>query len=485
MHYTLYQINTRTWLSRHEWGTIGSVPMSFWQNLRSKGVDIVWLMGVWETSQSSIEQYCFHPDLVQSYYQTNAHWKNTDVGGSPYAIEDYIPSRLIGTIDELSATKLAINQVGMKLVLDFIPNHLNALSELTLTQSQLFLSVSEEQFKQDSHTFYKRGKSYLAHGRDPYFPAWTDTAQLDYSKVDTHEFMTDRLKKVAELCDGVRCDMAMLLLPRVFRKTWKIPDPKHIPNFWQKVIPEIKSTSPGFLFIAEAYWGTEAEMIAMGFDYVYDKELLDRLAGGPAERVRIHLQAESSFQQHLVRFIENHDEQRSLKHLGEMRSRAASVAMATLPGLRLYFDGQWEGSRTRQPVQLVLPANEYQCPCSFRIQDNRQSLCRCQETHYERLLSAVNNPVFKRGIWSRVSVLGDSGLLAWSWQYGKEYRLVVINYSDHFVTDAIRPNVSMPMRQKVYDVLNDSSIDHCLHFMEDQWHVSLPAYKSVIVSIQN
>ena len=62
----------------------------------------------------------------------------------------------------------------------------------------------------------------LAHGRDPYFPGWPDTLQLDYGNPATQEAMIGELLKIAGQCDGVRCDMAMLVLPDVFERTWGI-----------------------------------------------------------------------------------------------------------------------------------------------------------------------------------------------------------------------------------------------------------------------
>ena len=60
----------------------------------------------------------------------------------------------------------------------------------------------------------------LAYGRDPYFSGWPDTVQLDYSNPATQEAMMKELLRIADQCDGVRCDMAMLILPEVFERTW-------------------------------------------------------------------------------------------------------------------------------------------------------------------------------------------------------------------------------------------------------------------------
>jgi hypothetical protein len=66
----------------------------------------------------------------------------------------------------------------------------------------------------------KRGDLLLAYGRDPYFPGWPDTLQLNYGNPATQEAMIGELVKIAGQCDGVRYDVAMLVLPDVFERTW-------------------------------------------------------------------------------------------------------------------------------------------------------------------------------------------------------------------------------------------------------------------------
>ena len=83
---------------------------------------------------------------------------------------------------------------------------------------------------------------------------------------------------VADQCDGLRCDMAMLLINNIFARTWgdragQMP----ATEYWSDVITAIKQRHPHFVFIAEAYWDLEWELQQQGFDYCYDKRLYDRL----------------------------------------------------------------------------------------------------------------------------------------------------------------------------------------------------------------
>src|SRR5262249_41926392 len=117
------------------------------------------------------------------------------------------------------------------------------------------------------------GPLVLAHGRDPYFPGWVDTLQLNYRHRGFREAMIGEMNRIAGLCDGVRCDMAMLLLPDVFSRPWgdlsKPADgtPPVDSSFWAEAIPRVRARHPGFVFMAEAYWDLEWALQQQGFDY--------------------------------------------------------------------------------------------------------------------------------------------------------------------------------------------------------------------------
>jgi hypothetical protein len=98
-----------------------------------------------------------------------------------------------------------------------------------------------------------RGPRILAYGRDPNFPGWSDTLQLNYANPKLQKARIDESIAIAGKCDGVRCDMAMLLLPEIFQRTWgMMPKP-----FWPKAIPSVHAKYPAFTFMAEVYWELE------------------------------------------------------------------------------------------------------------------------------------------------------------------------------------------------------------------------------------
>ena len=132
-----------------------------------------------------------------------------------------------------------------------------------------------------------------------------------------------------------------------------------------------------------------------GFDLCYDKRLYDRLAHESAESVRGHLQADPGYQERLIRFIENHDEPRAAATFAPAQARAAAVVMSTLPGARLYHDGQFEGRRTRIPVFLGRGPDE---PPDGDLR-----------AFYARLLRAVDDADLRDGDWRLCACDGLAG----------------------------------------------------------------------------
>src|SRR5207302_1464866 len=193
-----------------------------------------------------------------------------------------------------------------------------------------------------------RGSKILAYGRDPNFPGWPDTLQLNYANPELHRVRIDELIAIAGKCDGVRCDMAILLLPEVFQRTWGLtPEP-----FWPKAVAAVHAKDSAFTFIAEVYWDLEWALQQPGFDYCYDKRLYDRLRDGRSGSIRDHLLAGLDYQDKLARFLENHDEPRAASPFPWPRHQAAAIIAFLSPGLRFFHQGQFEGARVRLPTHL-------------------------------------------------------------------------------------------------------------------------------------
>jgi hypothetical protein len=225
--------------------------------------------------------------------------------------------------------------------------------------------------------------------------------------------LVDELRRVAEHADGARCDMAMLLLSDAFERTWTgcHVGPRPATEFWADALAAV----PDRLFVAEAYWDLEWRLQQLGFNFTYDKRLYDRLLHGSPDDVWAHLRADGDYQRKSARFIENHDEPRSAVAFGA-RAGAAAVVMSTLPGLRFFYDGQFEGRRIHAPVQLGVIGDE---PIDLLVSEQ-----------YRRLLAIVDAPPFHAGEWRLCDVSGGDtarDLVAWRWRDGAAWRLVVVN----------------------------------------------------------
>jgi len=315
--------------------------------------------------------------------------------------------------------------MGIALFLDFVSNHTAIDCPFVESDPDLYINTGEKVPHVHKDWFFQNTKGqWLAHGRDPYFAPWTDTAQLNYFNPKTRDFMIRNLLKVADMCDGVRCDMAMLSLNKVHRDTWWEFVGGELPRteFWSEALQAVRAKYPDFTFIAEVYWGLEWEIQEMGFDYTYDKVLYDRLRFSNSENIRGHLGAEHLFQMRSIRFTSNHDEEESLKAFGREKSLAASTIIATLPGARMIYLFQMLGRPARVPIQYIRETFE---------EDGQI------RAYYEKLLQIASKPAFHGGQWSLTPVgpaaeEDDShrNVLCWTWRQMNEASTVLINYSD-------------------------------------------------------
>lgn len=430
----LYEINTRCWLSdlskeRKRSITLAEVPDDQFERWQRLGFTHIWLMGVWTTGpRARAVALNAHS---REYSEALPDLREEDVAGSPYAIADYSVALSLGGDAALREFRNRLNSRGLKLLLDFVPNHLGVDHPWLNERPELFVQgqgKSPETFLQETNV----GPRWLAHGKDPYFPPWTDTVQLDYRRNDTRTDMTQILRAVADKCDGVRCDMAMLLLNDVFAKTWeRFPIANQHSSitgteFWLDAISRTKKAFSDFLFLAEAYWGLESRLQALGFDYTYDKVLYDHLIARNNEAVQQYLLEKSP--QILAagtHFLENHDEKRITPLLSPAEHHAAALLILGLPGARFLHEGQLTGVRRRVPVQLVRRASE---SVNLEIQQV-----------YEYFLTTLKETSVGRGkweilcpneAWSGNPTARNITLIQWQTSPA-ELDLVVINLASH------------------------------------------------------
>jgi hypothetical protein len=435
-HPVLYEINTWLWLeelsrSAGREVTLASLPASEWDALGGLGIDAVWLMGVWERSPTGRRIALENPGLLADFRRALPDFTPADVVGSPYCVRRYVADERLGGPAGLARARSELARRGLRLILDFVPNHVATDHPWAIEHPGHFVSGDREELRRDPASFHEVAGRVFACGRDPFFPAWSDVLQLNAFAPGYRQSARETLGEIAGQCDGVRCDMAMLLLSDVFARTWGARvGPPPATDYWPELIAEIRGRHPGFRFIAEAYWDLEWALQQQGFDFCYDKRLYDRLAHEVAEAVRAHLQADAAFQARLVRFIENHDEPRAAATFGPEQGRAAAVAFATLPGARLVHEGQLDGRRVRLPV--------------FLSRRPAEAASRELAAFYRTLLGAIAAPAFRDGDWRLLEATGwpDNAtfrqLVAWSWERGAERRVVVVNLSPASAQGRIR-----------------------------------------------
>ena len=428
-HPLLYEINTRCWLrdlsERHQRDiTLATVPAAEFAQWQKLGFTHIWLMGVWTTGDRARRMAINEPNLRRAYDDLIPGWREEDVAGSPYSIAAYEVPAALGGDAGLQSFRDQLHQRGLKLMLDFVPNHLGFDHPWLSEQPDLFVQSPvpiEGTFEQATAT----GTRWIANAKDPYFPPWSDVAQLDYRRAATRAAMQDLLLSVAARCDGVRCDMAMLLLNEVFTRTWgHLPIAESTPptEFWTEAIPAVRQANPQFLFLAEVYWGLESRMQSLGFDYTYDKQLYDDLIWRHTPGVqRRMLEAPPAYVAASAHFLENHDEPRVANALSLAEHRAAALVILGLPGMRLLYEGQLIGAKIKAPVQLG------RCPVEKPQLDVQKM--------YETLLTTLTKTTVGHGTgvvlppreaWPGNPTAGNFVVMQWL-AAGREFELVVVN----------------------------------------------------------
>jgi hypothetical protein len=424
---SLYQINARAWLTdlSRRLGYVASldnIPDTDLDRIAADGFELVYVLGVWRTG-----------DAGRAVSRSNARWREEflravpdlhedDICGSCFAVIGYDVSPKLGDDEALARFRARLHKRGLKLILDFVPNHTAPDHPWVTEHPDYYIHGTDSDLARRPQNYLRtEDGTILAYGRDPYFDGWPDALQLDYANPALQAAMLGELARVADRCDGVRCDMAMLILPDVFEWTWgRTPPP-----FWPEAVARIKAENPGFLFMAEVYWGREWELQQQGFDYTYDKRLYDRLVEGDALKVREHLRADMDFQRRSARFLENHDEPRAAATFLPDKHRAAAVVTFLCPGLRFFQEGQAEGAKIHLPMHL--------CRRPEELVDEELS------AFYRSLTACLRTPVVRDGDWQLLEA-GPAWNGNWThecfvvqaWQGGSGDRLIAaVNFADH------------------------------------------------------
>lgn len=427
----LYQLNARVRQRELTRNAASPLPLndwpdSEWDQLVEQGFDWVWLLGVWETGQAGRQVSLTEPVWQNDFKASLSDLTKADICGSCFAITRYQVADVLGGNEALQQLRSKLHARGLRLMLDFVPNHTALDHAWAQSHPEFYIQGTREDWVREPQNYttlkstsVDSAPHIFAYGRDPYFSGWPDTLQLDYSNHAVQQAVRTELLKVAQLCDGVRCDMAMLLLPEVFEHTWQRP----ISPFWPSAIQKVRTQFPDFSFLAEVYWDLEWTLQQDGFDYTYDKRLYDRLLAQTADPVRAHLAAGLDYQGKLARFLENHDEQRAATAFPAAVHEAAAIITYLSPGLRFFQSGQLSGKKIHTSIHLCRSA--------------RESADLELSSFYQQLLQILRKPLLRTGRWTLLPCLpvqeADSSwetCIAWQWQQKDgDTLLVIVNYA--------------------------------------------------------
>jgi glycosidase len=367
----IFELNSRLYRKRFD-----ELAAEHLDRLAALGFDWIWAMGVWHIGEAPRElARTFAPDFE----------------GSPYAIAEYAVDPELGGDAAFDAFVERAHTAGLKVMVDFVPNHMAKDSPLLDVHPEYAIHSNPALRPEHENDYYDHPKGRLAHGKDPYFPGWTDTVQLDYAFPALRAHQIDVLKSIARRADGVRCDMAMLVLkehvktawfPRVDPATFQDAYPR---EFWAEAIEAVRADKPAFAFMAEVYWDKEPYLQQLGFDHTYNKKLYDLLAHDKAAgEVAWELgNWPENYLRRSVHFLENHDEERAAARFGP-RSRPSAILSYGIPGAAFVHQGQMEGLHEKLPVQRREPLQH-------------ENPDPALQAFYAKLLGIMRAPLFREG----------------------------------------------------------------------------------------
>ncbi|MFA6318439.1 MAG: alpha-amylase family glycosyl hydrolase, partial [Elusimicrobiota bacterium] len=234
------------------------------RQIKAQGFDTVWVMGIFPIGERN---------------------RSGTGGGSPYSIKDHEAIHPdLGTADDFRGFVRRAHGEGLKVVIDFVPNHTSMDSKLLMERPDYFINRrggSQPRGTFD-HTDPATGEKYwIAHGGYESFGSidfWIDTAQVNYASPGLRAEMTRIVLGWVQRfgVDGFRVDMAYLDLNANFSRAWKLSTPNR--EFLEQLITSVKSAYPGTGFMAEAYDGWDS-LSWCGFDLIYSKNNMGRAGG--------------------------------------------------------------------------------------------------------------------------------------------------------------------------------------------------------------
>jgi glycosidase len=378
---------------------LDQVPNEELDLLARRGMNSLWLIGIWERSRASktIKQMCGNQDAVASAYSLFNYNIAEDLGGEAAYVN----------------LRNRAYERGIRLASDMVPNHMGIDSPWVVEHPDWFISrwdrpypsynfdgpdLSQDprvEIKIENHyynqsdaavVFQRRDRAsgetrYIYHGNDGTSFPWNDTAQLDYLNPAVREQVIQTILHVARLFPVIRFDAAMTLAKRHFHRLW-FPGPGSsgaIPSraeygmsnaefnacmpheFWREVVDRVAAEVPGTLLLAEAFWLMEGYFVrTLGMHRVYNSAFMNMMRDEENAKYRMVLKNTLEFDPDImkryVNFMSNPDERTAIDQFGDGdKCFGVATMMATLPGLPMFGHGQVEGFTEKYGMEYRRP----------------------------------------------------------------------------------------------------------------------------------
>ena len=464
--------STFVWLAQlsrfygREIRTLDQIPDAELETLARRGMNALWLIGIWERSRASktIKQLC----------------GNTDAVASAYSLFDYrIAEALGGETAYINLRDRALHH-GIRLASDMVPNHMGIDSPWVVEHPEWFIGRWESPYpaysfegpdlsqdgrveiKIEDHyytqsdaavVFRRRDRAsgetrYIYHGNDGTSFPWNDTAQLDYLNAAVREQVIQTILEVARRFPIIRFDAAMTLAKRHFSRLW-FPGPgasgsipsrveygmdvaefnRAMPNeFWREVVDRVAAEVPGTLLLAEAFWLMEGYFVrTLGMHRVYNSAFMVMLRDEENAKYRSVIKNTLEFDvdilKRYVNFMSNPDERTAIDQFGTGdKCFGVAVMMATLPGLPMFGHGQVEGFTEKYGMEYYRPRYE-EWPNQWLVERHEREIAPLLK---RRWLFAESANFLLYDFFMADGVV-DENVYAYSNQSGGQRALVVFN----------------------------------------------------------
>ncbi len=158
----IYEVNTWVWLGElsRKYGRavdLATVPEPEWDALVAQGFDAVWFMGVWERSPAGIDISMRNPELVESFRRALPEFTAADNVGSPYCVRRYVVDKHLGGPKGLADARSKLRERGLRLILDFVPNHVAPDHPWVSEHPEYFIHGNADDVRNDPASFIDAG----------------------------------------------------------------------------------------------------------------------------------------------------------------------------------------------------------------------------------------------------------------------------------------------------------------------------------------